>query len=404
MRLTRNILGGLVIISLATIFVAGFLSTLFKEKSVSPLRRSIVYVDASKLIKLHPEYNISSKLDLIRKGLSKESAVSIKDMPRRSHISFPKEVSSREADLLEAETMWQSIKALSSWEESQRQALKIRQLANRRARLDLAIADANMLAKQTRDAESENIQALIDYYLYGRLNAGLKLYASLTIVNKSAFISPNLRKDFLFDGPTAVTRLYSLLDSFDKSIFIPANAVENLKLAKQQKLEIDKEFFGKYNEIRSTAEQAVDEQRNSLIRRLDASLSVNEIEERKKIDNRLQAARDEVAADLSDVGGIVYPPIKPLNTQVKEVPMNLIDFKNNFGVKTDIKALPTKNKLEVNILKDVKRAIIEIGKGLGHRVVFVKTNEVPDKTEEYIKLFKSKSWQAARPIFSQKVY
>ena len=367
------ILVGLLIVGSFLIILGRF--TTSGKSTALVLRRPVVYIDVKKLVVYHPGFENLKMIDKVLGALERTPQTFLTSMKNKQiePIEFlPLLDYSKQRNVLESKALWVSVQALENWKESQREALKARLKINRQAMMDTAQAEVNMQVRDIRTAEAEKIRNIDERDIADRLNAKLKA-STLSIASKS----DPLLKDVLKDKLEAA--LINLNDS-------------------------EQAYTAEVKGVSSQAQTMADDLNFRTTRRVAASLSVYEVGETKRIENRLSAVRDEMINELAaggtnkkscgivELNGLMLSDILP--GQKLKSGINKSNVTPQYRELLKARALMLE-KFEL----DIKVAVEKIAKQKGLIVTYLRsTPHKSDSTDEFAKVLKNDVWQYCTPV------
>ena len=345
-----------------------------------PVSNHDVYVDISKLIRLHPSWQAVETMRAtvadVRASSSGVQLAKADVAPNASSNSIkgesysPVSVSRRS---LEAEVCKSAASALQQLESDQWAALQTRLQINRSAMLKSAEAEIRLQRHEVYADAAEQMKNAANLHSNERLNTQMRVTAL-----RSASKTPGI-------GPSLKPKLDEAEAELDR---------------------INSETSSQLQKITAQTQEKVLSIRSSYEAKIDAALSVYETGEGKRIKNASKASHKEVLDEVCIFDALASPEeaasvvsrLKPVGSVVNVSPVaehsqnnarRLVDFSRQTS------------RLEMQIRDDVARAIRQMGADKGMRVVFSRRDGVPDKTREFSALMREQAWSVCRPIFSE---
>lgn len=341
-----------------------------------------VYVDISKLIKLHPSWHA---VETMKSTVADVSAGSNGVHMMKSHISQDLGRDSIKArnDLqasvsrrsLEAEVCKSAAVALQQLESDQWEALQTRLRLNRSTLLQNAESEIKLLE---HDVEVESAE-------------------------KSVTASTGRSNDQI----NAQMRVTALLAA-SKSPGVGASLLPKLEEAQAHLDMINREASSEQLQITAQTQEKLQSIRSRYEAKIDAALSIYESGEERRISGISEASRKEVLSDVCIFDALASPEetvsvVSRLNAGGSSVKDSQRAYTSSGDINLDSMG-KRMSKLETQIRDDVARAIRQLAADKGMNVVFsrdARNMGVADKTKEFSELMREQAWSICRPILSE---
>lgn len=363
------------ILGLALVFTARSRESSGQEGA--PVRHE-VFVDASELVGLHPGSKVLADMReaiaRVGAGMGEVSTTGVAgwEFGPVPAASEPDEVSRQE---LEAEIAQAAVSALSQLEAEQRETLRARVRANRVTKMESAASEIGAQAREIRGEAAERLKALAEGIGDDRVNASLRL-SSLTAAARS---------------PGTDT------DAFNA-------------LARQAEAELNRIDDARATDartIRGEAQSRIDALGSAAASEIDSVLNAYEKGERKRIEDGITAARNEIMLELSAFDDFAAGrellagggwQLRGLSGSVTGSAAQTAD--RVVGAGGMASARDAIAAIERRIRLDVTRAVRELAAEKGYDVVFSRGRSgIPDKTRMFTELMRERKWVGFGPVF-----
>ncbi len=354
-----------------------------------------VYVDLSRLAKYHPSWNAVSALAGDNSVAEAVRAADLEIAAGRARKDFSPAAPSanpwipkisREA--AEADAVWNAVKSLDEWQNEQKTALDVRVSSNRKLMANVA---ASEIRKQSQDIEAaamDKRREIEARYLIDRVNARMKVSALETAAAIQGFESDDIKVSL----ERARAELALLLGAYNADVDA-----------------VGQDLLMQISDVRTQANE-----------RVDADLMAYEIRQKRSINTRLAAFRDEIVQEMGVFTGSVASSgteASDLGSGFESTQMRIRQLtgpERHPGLEPGRKTVATAARQDVlgstvevvrrqtallrsRVLADVRRGVEQIAEERGEKVVFVRASGIPDRTSDYEEVIKKKAWGTWNP-------
>lgn len=348
-----------------------------------PASKQDVYVDISKLIKLHPSWHAVETMKTTVADVRNDSngVMLLKshnnwDLNRNSIKNKSDSQASVSRRSLEAEVCKSAALALQQLESDQWNALQTRLRSNRSTLLHNAEAEIKLLEHDVELDASEKSMAASSGRSNEQINAQMKVTA---------------------------------LQAASKSPGVGASLLPRLEEARAELDMINREASSQQQQINAQTQDKLQSIRSRYEAKIDGELSIYEDGEVRRIKAISEATRKKVLNDVCIFDALASPEetvsvASRLNMGGSRVKVSQDRAHSVGGVSNTIVISKRMTKMEMQIKDDVARAIRLLAASKGMNVVFSRdmhSKAIPDKTKEFSELMREKAWSVCRPILSE---
>ena len=373
MRLAVYTLAALLIAGLAVGVSFSYTPSVKNESSRSDGRE--VYVDISKLSKLHPSYaalvEMRAALADVQAGSSR--VVSLDHPELRVKKIAGNTPATIDRSNLVAAVAKSAMDDLYMLESDQREALRARLREKRETMMEDAEAEIKLQVYELEDETAKKLRLVTERYVTDRLNAQIRTFA---------------------------------LKSASESLGVDQEAA-NLKLAKAcAELDyIDSACLGQENEVNAKSKDQINTLRKSAERDIDAALSLYESTEDRRISDSVSAAREQTLRDLKLQSGVIKAG-KAASASLLQSggAVELLKHpvaEDNASAKALIMLEKQASEIELRIKEDVVRVVQKLASEKGVKVTFSRgERRLADETQMFRGLMRKFAWGICEPVLT----
>ena len=350
----------------------------FREAPRVPAARPEVYVDVTRLVGLHPGSGVLAEMKAVLAGAN----AGLRDLSPRQYSPdarfataiAPEEPADTARMDLEAEVAQMAVSALSRLESEQRRAMEFHSSTNRDAMKQSSDAETALEIRELAREARDKGRAAVQRHYSERINADLKLRA-LQIAEKGEW-----GKAVSFPYSSADAK--ADLDRVDSVLALEHAGIEN-------------EFENASLRLRTTAMDAV-----------NTTIAAYEAEEKRKIEDAIAVARNEVLAELSSFD--VFPNSGQAGRQsaargvARVAASGRSTRPSGNPARGELKSVGEMiSRVEAGVRSDVRSAVVRLAQRKGVKVVFVRGNRsIPDRTSEFAAAMRARDFDAWGPALA----
>jgi hypothetical protein len=367
--------------------------------------RQLVYVDLGKLCKLHPEWDallaMKSAVADVRggsgPGLSRPEPFPAQTIPP-SEALLPAASVSRAR--LEAEVAGAAIEALSGLESARRDALGAALRATRGVLEEAAAVEMVGAEAEVRNDASAKLKALAERQAFDRINAQIRISALGIASSRLRDLTDPLRT-----GPAVGDNAAPLIVRETET-----SATGELAAAESELRSVQARL-GKIIDVTANEEAAIRSEAQSKIRalhdataaRIEAELSQQESDGRRRIEGDIGAARTEILQELAVLGKGLDSTKKALCPRGTAARVSVARTPSPGELRYPAPGTEaieaSMSALETRVRADVAAMVRRLADKMGLRVTFDRTaSGAPDKTGVFESAMCSSARDLCKPV------
>lgn len=369
----------LAIYALAAILVAGlavgvsFSYTPSVENGSEISTEREVYVNVTKLTKLHPSYAafVEMRATLANIDAGSQKLVS-QDQPELSIDKVARKTSgTMNRNDMVAAVAKSAMADLFMLESDQREALRARLSEKREIMMEDAEAEIKLQVFETEDAAAKKLRSVSEQYVTERLNAQIR-----TIALRSAAKSLGVDQ-------------------------LTANL--NLDKARAELVRIDSECLTQENEVNAKTRARISELRANAEKSIDSALLQYISEENLRIDGSATVARKQTFREIKSFDSIANHTSNALLSRSKFGKSVKLPKYAAVASSSDTKAFVALEKkaseIEKRIKEDVVHTVQKLAEKRGMKVIFTQgEHKLPDETQMFRGLMRECAWEICEPV------
>lgn len=359
-------------------------------------KREIVYVDASRLLVLHPSARALAMMQSVASDIRSVRYRTIPfTQPSGGLRSAPVPLfrpTTPPRQRLEAEVAQKAVSALAELEADQRAALRTRLAATRESMMRSAESELTARTREIRNEASEQLQVLARSYASERVNAQIKVDAlGHAKAGVKLVMSPmgGQRKD-----PEPLLVAEPEPHSNPKLAAIESE----LRGVQAELARIIDVTSAETDAIQAEARRRIEDLRAQSAATVDSYLATQEEGERRRIEERITSARADVMREL----GILEAAGRPSGSaRTRPLPVGRAAVVLTEQIATSrIAGVDTREltraveDLRRSMLADVREAVRKLARDKGVAVTFARQEAAPDRTRMFAEILRDKGWVA----------